>query len=289
MVDAKAKSLTFFGREYPVREVGRLRDGKLIKRIYVLHHGGAHALVVREGVRPHGKAYRSAREVTGPEAMEATIDDGGVQRLVEAVALRGLGRLNETVERQGRLLAHFRGGGIVIADTRAVGEDERTVIARKVQSAYLSLYQKRERLRALLDERAGSSELDQLPVLLTSRPLPAPTERVYSTKVAGVTGKNHDGTDRQHLIAAACMKHGRRPRLPLALIREPDNPHDPNAVAVAHGDIGILGHVPKELAAKLSPDIDAGCEVNAVMTSINGGDQPGHHYGLRIKITLGPQ
>jgi hypothetical protein len=42
------------------------------------------------------------------------------------------------------------------------------------------------------------------------------------------------------------------------LIREPDNPHDPNAIAVSLGGVWHMGYVPSGLAAELAPLIDAG-------------------------------
>ena len=43
----------------------------------------------------------------------------------------------------------------------------------------------------------------------------------------------------------------------LTLRRDPDNPHDPNAIAV-HCPAGQLGWVPREVAAELAPQLDAG-------------------------------
>ena len=46
------------------------------------------------------------------------------------------------------------------------------------------------------------------------------------------------------------------PGSPLELCRDPDNPHDPNAIAVHAGE--QVGWVPRELAAELAPKLDAG-------------------------------
>lgn len=63
-----------------------------------------------------------------------------------------------------------------------------------------------------------------------------------------------------------------------SLIREPDNPHDPNAVAVLMaGD--IIGHVPRVLAERLGPEIDAGArfavDTAMVLVDPDHEDRPG--------------
>jgi hypothetical protein len=50
---------------------------------------------------------------------------------------------------------------------------------------------------------------------------------------------------------------------PLALRRDPANEHDPNAIQVVSGDEQI-GWVPRELAAELAPELDAGRTWSAV-------------------------
>lgn len=50
---------------------------------------------------------------------------------------------------------------------------------------------------------------------------------------------------------------------PLALRRDPGNAHDPNAIQVLAGDEQI-GWVPRDLAAELAPELDAGRTWSAV-------------------------
>lgn len=47
------------------------------------------------------------------------------------------------------------------------------------------------------------------------------------------------------------------PGCPLLLRREPDNEHDPNAIAVDLPDGVQLGYVPRELAAELADQVEA--------------------------------
>ena len=74
--------------------------------------------------------------------------------------------------------------------------------------------------------------------------------------VAGIAGARH----REEALAAATLAPGDR----LELRREPDNPHDANAIAV-HGGGRHLGFVPRELAEEIAPALDAGASWSAVV------------------------
>jgi len=67
-----------------------------------------------------------------------------------------------------------------------------------------------------------------------------------------------------------------------ALVREPDNPYDTNAIRVAIGD-KKLGYVPKAIAKKLAPEMDTGKDFIALFVSRN---KHLHHktVGLTVKI-----
>lgn len=71
-------------------------------------------------------------------------------------------------------------------------------------------------------------------------------------------------------------------REPLAavMVRDPDNPHDRNAIQVHVPAVGHqIGHLPRNLAAELAPALDAGerwlCEVTAVRVHEAHPDRPG--------------
>ena len=76
-------------------------------------------------------------------------------------------------------------------------------------------------------------------------------------RVAGVAGAARHHADALASDAAA-------PGWPLVLRRDRDNPHDPNAIAVDAGGEQI-GWVPRELAAELAADLDAGRPWSAVV------------------------
>ncbi len=55
----------------------------------------------------------------------------------------------------------------------------------------------------------------------------------------------------------------------LRLLREPENPHDPNAVRVALAGGLPLGYLPREVAAGIAPLIDAGERLEAEFVCLN--------------------
>ena len=99
----------------------------------------------------------------------------------------------------------------------------------------------------------------------------------FHTKIAGVSFEG-----RQDIIA------GLRADAALELRREPDNPHDPNAIAVHYGNLQ-LGFFNKKLAAHLAPLIDAGARYRARVASLTGGPAvafgaPAKHRGVNIFV-----
>ena len=68
-----------------------------------------------------------------------------------------------------------------------------------------------------------------------------------------------------------------------ALVREPNNPNDPNAIRVALFGEYFMGYIPKETAAHLAPMMDAGREFDAEFVCVN--KHPHHEIvGLTVKI-----
>jgi len=68
----------------------------------------------------------------------------------------------------------------------------------------------------------------------------------------------------------------------LELVREPDNTHDPSAIAVRYGAIQ-LGYLRKEIAKHLSPNVDGGERYSAVVGSLTGGGSD-RHLGVNIHV-----
>jgi hypothetical protein len=84
-----------------------------------------------------------------------------------------------------------------------------------------------------------------------------PELRERGLRIASVAGAARHHADVLESGAAALGKH-------LILRRDPDNPHDPNAIEVLAGGRQI-GWVPRELAAELAPEMDAGHPWSAVV------------------------
>ena len=122
------------------------------------------------------------------------------------------------------------------------------------------------------------------------------------TKVVGVTFDNTKRSEgrknRQRIIEDAA----RSGRFQLEMFRERENRHDKNAISVWI-DGEKIGHLPREDAATLAPQVDAGSELEPFAVEIIGGpqDEPedelldedddwieddpiyGVRFGLRIK------
>lgn len=86
----------------------------------------------------------------------------------------------------------------------------------------------------------------------------APELAAMGLRIAGVAG-----AARHH--AAALESDAAAPGRLLVLRRDAGNVHDANAIAVATQDGAQLGFVPRELAAELAPELDAGRPWSAVV------------------------
>jgi hypothetical protein len=94
------------------------------------------------------------------------------------------------------------------------------------------------------------------------------------TKLAGVTFE-----DAQENI----KKFGVKDVPTYALVREPNNPHDPNAIRVSLGGIIFMGYVPKEIARDLALKMDAGKVYLAFFVKRN--ESPMHStVGLTVRV-----
>jgi len=68
-----------------------------------------------------------------------------------------------------------------------------------------------------------------------------------------------------------------------AMVREPENPHDPNAIRVALFGEFFMGYIPKDIAAHLAPLMDAGRVFDAEYVYVSR--HPLHEMvGLSVKI-----
>jgi HIRAN domain len=106
----------------------------------------------------------------------------------------------------------------------------------------------------------------------------APELAARGLRVVGVAGAaGHHAA----ALASEAAQPGRR----LELRRDPANAHDPNAIAV-HGDEGgeQLGWVPREVAAELAPELDAGRPWSAVVLREQRGSPRDPRQGLTMLL-----
>lgn len=92
----------------------------------------------------------------------------------------------------------------------------------------------------------------------------------FYTKIVGVS---FDG--RQNIVA------GLFPGDDLTLVREPENAHDSNAIAVRFGSLH-LGYLRREIAQRVAPNIDIGERYRAQVGSITGGGV--RHVGVNLLV-----
>jgi HIRAN domain len=107
--------------------------------------------------------------------------------------------------------------------------------------------------------------------------------RIIHTKLRGVSRSNDDGTDRQAIIRKSCRAGDE-----LRVYREPDNPVDPNAIAIFAYYKGVerqLGYLPSELAAELAPKLRRGKSLRVVVSEVTGG-QPGYFFGVNVTVEV---
>lgn len=97
-------------------------------------------------------------------------------------------------------------------------------------------------------------------------------------KLAGVTAEDAQ----KNIKKFGCKDIGS-----YALVREPDNPHDPNAIRVALAGAFYMGYVPKDIAKDLAPEMDKGKRFIALFVSRN--EHPLFDtVGLTVKIVEYP-
>lgn len=108
----------------------------------------------------------------------------------------------------------------------------------------------------------------------------------FRAKVVGVSfcdgSKGTPYPDNLYRLEAAYAEHMLKDtpeRVPALLIRNPANEHDANAIEVHVPSVGMIGHVARDLAARLAPCLDAGerwqAQVGQVLINPDHPDRPG--------------
>jgi hypothetical protein len=90
--------------------------------------------------------------------------------------------------------------------------------------------------------------------------------------------------------AAVLASDGASPGAALRLRRDPRNPHDANAIAVDTADgSGQLGWVPREVAAELASELDAGRTFSAVVLREQRRSPRDPRHGLTMLVAASPR
>lgn len=98
--------------------------------------------------------------------------------------------------------------------------------------------------------------------------------KAIETRVVGVTFEG-----RQAIVAQLSLKEQ------IWLRREPDNPHDRNAIRVERQNGQQIGYLSRALAATLARSLDEhGQPVPAVVTALPGGYSPRSAVGVQIRF-----
>ena len=71
----------------------------------------------------------------------------------------------------------------------------------------------------------------------------------------------------------------------LWLVRQPDNEYDSNAIAVHAWPLGPIGHIGREVAARMAPEIDAGTEWKAELVEVAVNSKYPNSPGVHIRCT----
>lgn len=106
----------------------------------------------------------------------------------------------------------------------------------------------------------------------------AKQDRDYSLNIVGESYRNKDGSSRQKEIKLC------RPGERITLVREPDNKHDPEAVAVYSSRGVQVGYLSADHCSWIGEKIDKGREVRAIVERVNGGTRDKPSVGLLIRL-----
>lgn len=122
---------------------------------------------------------------------------------------------------------------------------------------------------------AGYHPVDPASGRFLARDAPQLVQR--GLRVAGVAGA---ARFHEEMLQSEAVAPGRA----LALRRDPDNAHDPNAIAVLVEGGAQVGWVPRELAAELARDLDAGRPWSAIVLRERRASPRDPRTGLTILL-----
>lgn len=133
--------------------------------------------------------------------------------------------------------------------------------------------------RKCWQKKTPTSDTAATPHKQSIKPVKKEVAEFYS-KIYGTSHRNRDGTSRQSAIRKDCY-----PGAELDLVREPDNKHDNNAIAVYYND-KQLGYLSADIASQYAGKLDQGAiSLSACIEDITGGTDT-KTYGANISISV---
>jgi len=154
--------------------------------------------------------------------------------------------------------------------------NRRTHIKEVSQATDLTLFKGEIMQNQIVENISKPVRELNLPKLQSTYPHARVKGRVIRTKVVGVTFEN-----RQEIIARLDM--GDR----VWLDREPDNPHDANAITVCRSNGEQIGYLNRQLAARITPFFRAyGYPIKGKVTTLTGSAWDGYILGVIISFKL---
>jgi hypothetical protein len=102
----------------------------------------------------------------------------------------------------------------------------------------------------------------------------------FRLPVVGSTWPNDDGSSRQDELAIC------RPGEAITLQRQPENPHDPRAVAILSARGVCVGYLSRTNAGWVGSKIDRGYDVRAIVERIKGAHLDGAQLGLVLLLNM---
>lgn len=104
----------------------------------------------------------------------------------------------------------------------------------------------------------------------------------FSLPACGEWYDNEDGTSRQDELRRC------EPGEIVDLVREPENPHDPLAVAIISIRGIRVGYLRRDRAQWIGSKIDRGYDVRAIVERVKGAHLEGATLGLIIRLSITP-
>lgn len=222
-----------------------------------------------------GKAPRSLRETEGKrwvclkclsELYPALATKGKIQYL-RHVGFTVPDELTDKECKRLWLLHYGRKVGLSLPDDTPLAELLRL-------DAEESLTQRAQSVLAAEHERHVTEEIERRSEYL-------PPVRHFYTKVAGVTYKNDDGSDRQEILSTWS------PLQPLRVEHEDNNPHDPNAIRICTEDGRQIGYLSRDVASDVWWRMQHRFTYAAVSANIYGGTKDCPPLGMNILLLVG--